>query len=596
MRGWISTGIRLPLAALAVALAAYPLILGNAYSFRLATLAGIYALLAIGYQLIFGYAGALSLAQGCFFGIGAYVSALLASRLGWSFALSFPLSLAAPVALAALVALPVLRLESHYLALATLGVAQVALLAAVNWQGLTGGANGIAGIPPIAVFGARVPDGWPLMLVVWLFAAAGAFLAWHLMRGLYGRMFHLMRENDIAATALGIDRARLRLAAFLLSALYAGAAGALYAHSEGVISPGVLEFPVMVACLAMAVIGGSARVSGAILGAVLLVHLPEWFRVLDNSYLIAYGAALLVVIIVAPWGVIGAVERLRARLLPELPPEPPAPRMTTLRAHAGSGGAPLLEVEGLAIAFGGLRALDGITFSVRPGELLGLIGPNGSGKTTLVNVVSGLYRPSAGRIRFAGQDITDTAAYRRARLGLARSFQSTSLVPEMTALDSVALGRAALEGTGLASALASGWRCAHLARARGHAMALLDALGIAAFAERRCGELPHGIKRRVEIARALALEPRLLILDEPAAGLGTGEAADLRGRLQRLAQGGLTLLIIEHNMPFLMPLAERMICLDDGRLIAEGKPAEIRGHPRVIEAYLGRTAWAGVRE
>ena len=270
--------------------------------------------------------------------------------------------------------------------------------------------------------------------------------------------------------------------------------------------------------------------------------------------------------------------------------------MTTLRARAGNDATRLLEVEGLAIAFGGLKALDGITFSVRPGELLGLIGPNGSGKTTLVNVVSGLYRPSRGRIRFAGQDITETAAYRRARLGLARSFQSTSLVAEMTALDSVALGRAALEGTGLASALASGWRCAHLARARGHAMALLDALGIAAFAERRCGELPHGIKRRVEIARALALEPRLLILDEPAAGLSASEAADLRGRLRQLAQGGLTLLVIEHNMPFLMPLAERMICLDDGRLIAEGKPAEIRGHPRVIEAYLGRTARAGVGE
>jgi len=591
---WLAHGIRLPLAALAAALALYPLLLGNAYSEHVLTVAGVYALLVIGYQFIFGHAGALSLAQGCFFGIGAYVSAILATRFGWSFALSFPLALAAPAALAALVALPVLRLESHYLALATLGIAQVTLLAATNWQALTGGANGISGVPPIALFGLGERGGAPLMLLIWLAAAAGGLLAWQIARGLYGRMLHLTRENAAAAAALGIDASALRFASFLLSALYAGAAGALYAHAIGVISPGVLAFPVMVACLAMAVIGGATRVSGAILGAVLLVGLPESLRVFEKFYLIAYGAALLVVTTVAPAGLIGALEELRQRLFPEPAPLPPAPRLAPLRAAARSEARPLLEATGLGIAFGGVRALEDLSFEVRPGELLGLIGPNGSGKTTLVNLLSGFERRHAGRIRFAGEDITELASFRRARRGLARTFQSVSVVAAMTALDNVALGRVSLAGTGLASALSSGREDAHLVRAREHAMALLDSLGVAALAARPCGELSHGTARRVEIARALALEPRLLILDEPAAGLTEEESADLARRLRALAAGGLSLLVIEHNMPWLMPLAERVICLDEGRIIAEGTSAQVRASARVIEAYLGRQAAAEV--
>jgi len=273
---------------------------------------------------------------------------------------------------------------------------------------------------------------------------------------------------------------------------------------------------------------------------------------------------------------------------------PPRPQLKPLRASSRAEAGPLLEASGLGVAFGGVTALAEVSLEVRPGELLGLIGPNGSGKTTLVNLVSGFERRHAGRIRFLGEDITALASDRRARLGLARSFQSVSLVAQMTALDNVALGRASLEGTGLASALLSAREDAHLARARRHAMALLAGLGIAQHAMRPCGELPHGTARRVEIARALALEPRLLILDEPAAGLAEDEAAELARALKALAAEGLTLLVIEHNMPWLMPLASRMICLDEGRIIAQGTPAEVRGHARVIEAYLGRERAEGV--
>lgn len=595
MLEWLGKGIRLPLVVAAASLLLYAFAFANSYTLRVLTVAGVYALLVIGYQFIFGYAGAFSLAQGSFFGLGAYVTGILGTRLGWGFAATFPLSILAPALLALVVAAPVLRLESHYFALATLGIGQVMLLAAVNWQSLTGGANGIPSVPGIVIFGTEIARGWPILLVVWSFVAAGALLAWQIMRGLYGRAFQVIRENDIAASTLGIDTARLRFAAFLLSALYAGAAGALYIHTIQVISPEVLGFPVMVACLTMAVVGGRARISGAILGAVLLVHLPEWFRFLEKSYLIAYGAAMLAAIIVAPWGIVGAMERLRARVFPEAPlPTPAIPVSLPLASRsAGSGGRPLLEAQGVGIAFGGVKALDRVSLAIQPGELVGLIGPNGSGKTTLANLVTGLYRPAEGRIRFAGRDITGEAPFRIARLGIARSFQSVNLIEEMTALDNVAVARAAPEGVALVAALGTVCRDHRLECARGHAMALLESLGLADVATRPAGDLPHGIKRQIEIARALALEPRLLILDEPAAGLAEAERVELAHRLRALVEAGLTFLVIEHNMPFLIPLATRMICLDDGRIIAEGKPAELRADARVIETYLGTVALPG---
>jgi branched-chain amino acid transport system permease protein len=292
-------------------------------------------------------------------------------------------------------------------------------------------------------------------------------------------------------------------------------------------------------------------------------------------------------IVVAPWGIVGGLARLRARLFPEAPPSPPRAVPLVARERE-ERGEPILEVRDLAIAFGGVRALDGVSLALERGEIFGLIGPNGSGKTTLVNCVTRIYTPQSGAIVFAGEVVTHRAPYEVARRGIARTFQSVNLVDEMSALDNVAVARAGLERSGVRRAL----RDDGLDRARGYAMGLLERLDVAQVAMQPCGGLAYGLKRRVEIARALALEPRLLLLDEPAAGLNGAEQADLARRLRALAADGLTLLIIEHNMPFLMPLAQRMACLDYGRLIASGTPAEIRVHPRVIEAYLGAGAEA----
>jgi len=585
--GWFGVGIRLPLTAGAVVVLAVALS-GNSYDLRILTFAGVYALLVIGYQFIFGYAGALSLAQGAFFGVGAYVTGILGSQLGWPFLVTFPLSILLPAILAVVIAAPVLKLETHYFALATLGVGQVVLLLAINWESVTGGANGLPGVPGVRLLFWDVPKGLPMLTFVWALVAGGAGLAWQITRGLYGRAFEVMRENTFAAMSVGIDIAKLRFVALVMSALYAGAAGALYVHTIRIISTETLEFPIMVAVLTMAVVGGRARIAGAIVGAIILIHLPEWFRFLDEYYLIAYGLAALFMIIVAPYGLVGALERLRQRVWPEPPPVAPAPLAPPARRRAVSRDeGPLLAVRELNKAFGGIIAADNLEFDIARGDIVGLIGPNGSGKTTLVNLITGIYRADKGKILLGGKPISGLPAHKIARRGIARTFQNINLVDDMSALDNVAVASGQAEGFGFRRALTTLGPDKALKRARGVAMHFLGVLGVADEALKNCRELPYGIKRRVEIARALALGPEILILDEPAAGLNEEEQADLANRLRRLADDGLTLFVIEHNMPFLMPLAKTMICLDYGRLIAAGTPQEIAKHPGVIEAYLG---------
>ncbi len=553
--------------ALAALVAAMPLLLAESYGVRLLTAAGIYALLTVGYQAIFGAAGALSLAQGAFFGAGAYVTGILAVRYGLDGTITLLLSALVPAALAAIVAAPVLRLESHYFALATLGIAQLALLAAINAEGLTGGANGMPGVPGLALFGAAVERGWPLAAAAWAAALGVGALAALGGAGERGLALAVMRDDPIAAASLGIDAGRLRFVAFLFAAAAAGLAGALHAHLLGVVSPEVLEFPVMVTCLSMLVIGGRGSAAGAILGALLLVQLPEWLRVIGPWYMAAYGAALLAAIVFAPEGLAGAVQRLLAGVAPR--PAPPVPAAPKIPARAKPMG-PLLSLGGVTKRFGGVTALDRVDLDIAVGELVGVIGPNGSGKTTLINTIAGLYRPDGGSVMLDGVALAGLAPHRIARMGVARGFQTPRLLDRTSALDNVAL---AARGT---------------PDARGAAMHFLERLGAAGDAARRCGDLSGGARRRVEIARALAAGPRLLLLDEPAAGLAPEEQDDLAMRLRLLNAEGLTVVVVEHAVPFLKSLARRMICLVEGRVAADGAPDAVTRDPQVIDAYLGR--------
>ncbi len=591
---WTRSDINLLLLLGTVGLIVWPMTMGSAYELRVFTIVGIYAILALGYQFIFGHAGALALTQGCFFGVGAYVTGILSTRYGLGAEYTLILSAVVPVVLAAIIAAPVLRLESHYFALATLGIGQVMLLIAVAWQDVTGGSNGLSGIPGLTFFGAVVPKGYGLLIAVWVFVALGAWSSRRITRGLYGAALNIARENQIAAQAIGVDTASLRFATFLLSALFAGVAGALYAHSIRVVSIETLEFPVMVACLTIAVVGGRTHIAGAILGAILIINLPEWFRGLEKYYLIAYGATLLLMIIAAPDGLIGMVQSLRAKMFPEKPEDkalPPVPSASaeaaTLSRTSVAPGAPLLEIKGIGKRFGGLVALDGVSLTVNAGQIFGLIGPNGSGKTTLLNTVSGIYRPNTGHVVLEGKDVTQSPSYGIARSGVARTFQNINLVDEMSVVDNVAVARFGAERASLTKAFFTNRMDAAWERARSHAMDLLVALGIDGVALQPAGGLAYGIKRKVEIARALALEPSLLLLDEPAAGLNESEQLDLAQRLRTFANRGLSVLVIEHNMPFLLPLVDHLACLDRGVVIASGTADEVRSNPRVISAYLG---------
>jgi branched-chain amino acid transport system permease protein len=552
------SGVRLPLVLAAAALATYALFFANPYDLRILTLCGIYALLVLGFQFVFGHAGAVSLAQATFFGIGGYITGIVATHFGAGFLVTFPLSIAGPV------------------------------LLAIQWSDITGGTNGLPGIPSIELPGFILSDRRSVLYFVWGLVLVGCLISYQVTRGLYGQAFHLMREDRVAASALGLNIAHLRFAAFILSAAYGGAAGALMAHVIHVVSPENLDLPLMVTCLTMTVIGGRTRIAGAILGAILIVHLREWFRVLENYYMIAYGSAALSVLILAPYGLVGALERLRTVLFGRSPgPMPPLVSEQAPQAAPAGHYDHILAAKNVTLAFGGVRALDGVSFSLRDGEIVGLIGPNGSGKTTLLNVISGLYVCEQGQVTFRGQDITRAPAHLISRRGIARTFQHIHLVDELSALDNIALARAGIDGAGLLKAISTVGRDRQLERARRIAMAAAERLGIAGVVMEPCGGLPYGIRRRVEVARAIATGPALVLLDEPAAGLNEQEQLDLAERIKTFAADGITVVVVEHNLVFLAALAERLICLDRGKVIAAGLPDAVRRDPAVIEAYLG---------
>jgi branched-chain amino acid transport system permease protein len=573
-----------------LALAAYAVTAADAYAIRLLTVAGIWALMGIGYQLVFGHVGALSLAQGAFFGVGAYAASLTMSRLGLPFGIGLVLAALLPGLLAALVAIPVLRLETHYFALATLGIAQIVHLVVVNWESVTGGANGIAVDPAPAWL---APGGLPWLGFVWLLVALAGFTVARITDGLAGRTLALLREEPLAAASLGIDTGRVRFWALVAGAVLAGIAGALSARTAGVVSPEAAELPLMVMCLTLVVVGGRRHVAGAILGALLVTHLPEWFRFLDRGWLVAYGIATLLIVIAAPEGVVGTVDawarRWRKRAVTAIVPgtSPPSPSLA-LPSAGGEG----LVVHGLQKSFGGVLALDGVSLELAPGEILGVIGPNGSGKTTLINLLSGLEPPQAGAIALDGQRVEGAAPHVVARHGVARSFQNLALPGELSARDNVAAGCSAQAfGTRPAPALAAAVLAMGedpaLRRAHAAASAALARTGADDVADIACGTLPPGRRRLVEVARALVRQPRLLLLDEPAAGLTEAERAQLAEVLREAAASGTAILVVEHALGFLLPLAHRVICLDRGRIAAHGTPAELRADPRVATAYFG---------
>lgn len=560
----------LALALGAVVVAVLPLLFTTRYSTNLLVLGAAMGIGTLGLVVVLGYAGQISLAQAAFYGIGAYAVALGTTRWEINWWLALLLGLIAAAVAGAVLGMATLKLGGHYLAMVTICFQVIFTLVLTNWVAVTGGPDGISNIkrPPFFI-PLNTAQRYAWFALAALVVVGG--LVWWLRDTVLGRSMRAIRENEIAAEALGVNTPRVKVIAFTISAIIGALGGAIYASGYLYISPDTFNFDHAVAFLAMVLVGGTESVLGSILGASLLTFLPEWLRELKRIYLVIYGCVIILVIVFMPEGLWGYVKLLGRRFARAVA-LPAAPRTIQVGGR-GAPGEEILRVEKLTKRFGGLVAVDEVDLTVRRGEAHALIGPNGSGKTTCINLLSGLYVPTAGRIRFLGQEIGGQRPSRIAVSGMARSFQNLRLFRELSVWENVLVG--AHRGGG------------HEAETRTRALAAIEFVGLSDRAYEICRNLPYGHQKLVELARAIAGEPELLLLDEPGAGLNQTEKQELVRLLRRLNEMGLTILIVEHDMSLVSSVASVATVLNFGKKIAEGTVDEVLRHSAVVEAYLG---------
>ena len=543
-----------------------------------------YAIAVLGMVVVLGYTGQINLAQAAFFGFGAYGVALGTVTYGLSFWLSLAIGIGIAGSAGGILGLTTLRLGGHYLAMITISFQQIFDLVAVNWIQVTRGPDGIAGIARPSLFGYELSDDRAYLLLCSLVLYALMAAVWYLPQTRLGRAMRGVRENELAAEVVGVHTLRTKIIAFTLSAALGGVGGGLYAGGFAYISPDNFNFQRAVEFLSMVLLGGVQSPFGGALGTTLLILLPEWLKEMPPSlqfikdvYLAIYGAAVILIMVFMPEGIWGLLRNNWKKFRTALPVDTSGIKPLNLDI-AVTETTPLLKLEGMQKYFGGLRAVDGIDLEVSRGTVHALIGPNGSGKTTTLNVVNGIYKPTGGRIIIDGNDVTLKSPHERAGHGLGRTFQNIRLFPSMSALENVIVGAQRdnnpIEPGGKAL--------------RARAMSALQFVGLADKANTIVRSLPYGHQRLVEIARALAGHPKLLLLDEPAAGLNQTEKMELVELLKKLRSGhGLTIFLIDHDMGLVEKVSDRITVLNFGKKIAEGTPQEVLRHPDVIAAYLG---------
>ncbi|HKB82909.1 MAG TPA: branched-chain amino acid ABC transporter ATP-binding protein/permease [Burkholderiales bacterium] len=546
--------------------------------------ASTYAIAVLGMVVVLGYTGQINLAQAAFFGFGAYGVALGTVSYGLSFWLSLAMGIGIAGLAGGILGLTTLRLGGHYLAMITISFQQIFDLVAVNWIQVTHGPDGIAGIARPSLFGHDLSDDRAYLLLCSLVLYAMMAAVWYLPQTRLGRAMRGVRENELAAEVVGVHTLRTKVIAFTLCAALGGVGGGLYAGGFAYISPDNFNFQRAVEFLSMVLLGGVQSPFGGALGTTLLILLPEWLKEMPPSlqfikdvYLAIYGLAVILIMVFMPEGIWGLLRSKWMKFGRTAPVDTSGIKLLNLDI-AVTEATPLLKLEGLRKYFGGLRAVDGIDLEISRGTVHALIGPNGSGKTTTLNVVNGIYRPTGGRIIIDGSDVTLKSPHERAAHGLGRTFQNIRLFPSMSALENVIVGAQRdnnpIEPGGKAL----------VARA----MSALQFVGLADRADAIVRSLPYGHQRLVEIARALAGHPKLLLLDEPAAGLNQTEKMELVELLKKLRSGhGLTVFLIDHDMGLVEKVSDRITVLNFGKKIAEGTPQEVLRHPDVIAAYLG---------
>src|SRR4051812_8619206 len=555
---------------------------------------GLSALVAMGLVLLTGVGGLTSFGQAAFVGFGAYTTAVLSANYGVSPWLTLPLSLIVSGLAAVVLGLVTVRLSGHYLPLGTLawGLGLFYLFSKLEFLGRN---DGVSGIPPLEIGSLRMLDPGTIYYAIWTAVLVAAILTMNLLDSRTGRAIRALRRGHIAAEAFGVYAPRAKLLVFIYAAVLAGLSGWLYAHFTRAVNPTPFGAQAGIEYLFVAVVGGAGYVWGGVLGAAIVVILKEVLQ----SYLpmllhgegqletIVFGILLVMLLQLAPTGV-------WPWLMARLPLRLSRRHLDTalaLPARPRPAGAPsvLLHIENARKQFGGVVAVNDVSFDVQSREIVALIGPNGAGKSTTFNLITGVLKATAGKISVIGESVDNAAPQDVVKLGVARTFQHVKLVPDMTVLENVAIG-AHLRGR--AGALAGMFRFDRTEEAKllAEAARQIERVGLGDQIDQMAGSLSLGQQRIVEIARALCVDPLLLLLDEPAAGLRHMEKQRLAALLRQLRDGGMSVLLVEHDMGFVMDLADRIVVLDFGTKIAEGTPAAIKTNPDVIKAYLGATA------